>query len=97
MLSIPLIRSWVMVGLALLVGGLWYFWPDWLAPLRCSDWRVTPGRLRRRGPARRWRSGRLRWRLRWRRRRRASGPPRTEAELLPPDQLAGPAGRRCWR
>jgi hypothetical protein len=76
------------VAVAGLVSLLWYFWPRWFDWIR--SWRIRDrgDKNRSRTPRPRWgrrRPGALRWRLRWRRRRRA--PVDVEPVDLPADEL----------
>lgn len=89
--SLPLLAL-ISFVVTLLIALGWYFWPDWLP----GNWRFREaasgtGRDRRaanrRTGARRFRLGRLRWRLRWRWWRRKRRPPADPLDDLPPDEL----------
>ncbi|HEY7225761.1 MAG TPA: DUF4129 domain-containing protein [Micromonosporaceae bacterium] len=85
-LSVPTLIFLSIIA-ALLVGVAWYFWPAWLP----WNWNLAGGREARRARRdRRARSGRrrlgrLRWRLRWRRRPRGTEEPQTPT--LPDDEV----------
>jgi hypothetical protein len=86
-MSVP---AWVFVTLliTILVALGWYFWPRWLP----SNWKLRDRGTRSRGGkrdgerGRRFRLGKMRWRLRWRR-KRADAVESDDADELPPDEL----------
>jgi hypothetical protein len=88
-ISMPLLMLLSLVATALISLG-WYFWPRWL-PWNWRFGRSSASLLdSRRGESRqrhRWRIGSLRWRLRWRRRRRGARKDDEPLADLPPDEL----------
>jgi Domain of unknown function (DUF4129) len=75
----------VSIVIAGIVGVLWYFWPRWLTwPWSWGSGESRSGRRERRRRAGRRGLGRLRWRLRRRRKGRVE---EDEAQQLPDDQV----------
>lgn len=86
LMSVPMM-VFLSIVLTILIAVGWYFWPAWLP----WHWkRRDPGArdraARSRDGQRRFRLGRLRWRLRWRRRRNRAVTP-DDVDELPADEL----------